>query len=289
MTSLTGMTGFARVSGASGPTHWTWEARSVNGKGLDIRLRLPNEFSAIEAPLKKMFSAMFARGNMQISLNFQDDPSSSAYDIDEVLFDRLKSFVQQRHGTVTDGDVLNVPGVVLPSVHARDEATQARLEASLLESARELANSLKTHRDAEGVALAPILTDALSTIEVLIRDAGALATAQPKATLQRTREKLAFLLGDDFPDDRIAQEAAIIAMKADICEELDRLKAHVEQANSLLSKGSPVGRKLDFLCQEFNRETNTLCSKSADIDLTRIGLELKSVIEKFREQAANVE
>lgn len=289
MSTLSGMTGFARVSGTHGATQWTWEARSVNGKGLDVRLRIPSDMSAIDGPVRKLFGARFKRGNIQISLNIQQGGSETKYSINEAWFEELAAFAKTRRRYPKTGHLFQVPGVVSETTASLSDEERAALETALVESAAELVAKLKTHRDEEGRALAPILSEALEHIESLTAKAGKLAALQPASIKDRLQSKLIELLPDNVPEERLAQEAAMLALKADVREEFDRLKAHCEQARTLLTGGSPVGRKLDFLCQEFNRETNTLCSKSSDIDLTQIGLDLKSVVEQFREQAANVE
>lgn len=289
MSALSGMTGFARENGESGGTTWTWEVRSVNGKSLDVRLRMPSEFSALDAPIRKVFASTFTRGNIQISLALQSGAGSESYLINDALLDDLMAAADKRREPVRLDQMLLVPGVVMPSIETRNEEAKAELETALSASARALASRLKSARDAEGAALAPLLSGAIDRIIELVDDAETIAATQVPNLRSALKSKLSDLLGQDLPEDRVAQEAALLALKADVREELDRLKAHCDQARAHLSKGSPIGRKLDFLCQEFNRETNTLCSKSADIDLTRIGLELKSVVEQFREQAANVE
>jgi len=182
-----------------------------------------------------------------------------------------------------------LPLFSLPSSKDLDDDLQKTLQAALLKNFISLTEKLKVARDQEGAALKPVLLDAVSKVEDHVAKAESFAAVMPEAIRGKVKKKLDELLNDDIPEDRLVQEATLIAIKADIRQELDRLAAHCVQARELLAKGSPVGRKLDFLAQEFNRETNTLCSKSSDIDLTQTGLALKSVIEQFREQAANVE
>jgi len=283
--SLSGMTGFARAAGEHDGTSWSWEARSVNGKSLDVRLRLPSDLSALDGAIRKRISQDFSRGNMQISLTLQRGDGGKAYRINEALLDKL-----ERKTSMADISVLlTVPGVVEEVPNNLSDEDKKSLENSLLESFDELCSKLKSARDNEGAALTPILIDNVSEIETHVKTASGLAALLPETLKQNFQEKLTALLGENLPEERLAQEAALLAMKADVREELDRLRAHCVQARALIAQGSPVGRKLDFLSQEFNRETNTLCSKSADIELTQTGLALKSVIEQFREQAANVE
>lgn len=289
MAQLSGMTGFARVQGSGSDEAWTWEARSVNGKGLDVRLRIPQEFSALEAPIRKVFEAVFSRGNIQLSLNMQPGHRVKSFKINEALIDELESFALDRGGVPELGQLLLVQGVVTEQSSDRSEEDKKGLEAEILSSAQALADALKQARDVEGAALAPLLSEAVTKIKTLCDQAKETAGAQPAALKEGLEGKLKLILESGIAQDRLAQEAALLALKADVTEELDRLSAHCEQAVDLLSEGSPIGRKLGFLSQEFNRETNTLCAKSSDIDLTRIGIELKSLVEQFREQAANVE
>ena len=285
MTSLSGMTGFARTAGTHEAISWSWEARSVNGKSLDIRLRLPSDLSELDGPVRKRAAQDFSRGNIQISLTLQRGDGGKAYRINEALLDKL-----ERKASMADISVLlTVPGVVEEVPNNLSDDDKKALNISLLKSFDDLCLKLKSARDDEGAALRPILLDNVVEIETHVETASGLAAVLPAALKQNLQDKLTTLLGEDLPKERLVQEAALLAIKADVREELDRLRAHCVQARELIAQGSPIGRKLGFLAQEFNRETNTLCSKSADIELTQTGLELKSVIEQFREQAANVE
>lgn len=285
MKPLSGMTGFARIAGWHEAISWSWEARSVNGKSLDIRLRLPTDLSALDGPVRKRAAQDFSRGNIQISLTLQRGDGGKAYRINEGLLDTL-----ERKTSMADISVLlTVPGVVEEVPNDLSEEDQKALHIKLLKSFDNLCESLKSARDDEGGALTPILLDNVTEIETHVKTASGLAAVLPETLKQNLQDKLTALLGDNLPEERLGQEAALLAIKADVREELDRLRAHCVQARALIDQGSPIGRKLGFLAQEFNRETNTLCSKSADIELTRTGLALKSLIEQFREQAANVE
>ena len=289
MKQLSGMTGFARTTGHFKDLHWVWEARSVNGKGLDMRLRVPSDFSGVEVPVRKAFSDTFKRGNLQISLTFQAAGSDMSFQINECLLTELNALANRQQQAVSLDQLLQVPGVVTETGKLVPDADRSELKATLVESGKVLAARLKAARDTEGAALAPLLSNAVEKSEELIKKAEGLAATHPKAIRDKLKAKLAELIGDNISGERLAQEASLLAIKADVREELDRLAAHCKQARKLLSQGSPIGRKLGFLVQEFNRETNTLCSKSSDINLTQVGLSLKSVIEQFREQAANVE
>lgn len=287
--TLSDMTGFARVSGQFEGHNWQWEARSVNGKSLDVRVRVPSEFSGLDGDVRKVFAKVFARGNLQVSLTLGTGANESRYSVNQVLFSQLSKFIKES-GTEPDvHQVLQIDGVVSERKTAMEEADKAALQATLLIGAEELAGALQSAREGEGRALAAVLSAAVEAIEGYTKAAAALADVQPETIMEGLKAAIAELKGQGLDEDRLAQEAAMLAVKADIREELDRLSAHCDQARELLAQGSPIGRKLGFLAQEFNREVNTLCSKSSSIDLTRIGLEMKSVIEQFREQAANVE
>ena len=284
---LSSMTGFARVTGSHDMMNWAWEARSVNGKTLDMRVRLPSELSMLDGPVRKKTSAVFTRGNIQISLNHQHGETDKSYRINTTLLAQL-----QKSGADNLSALMSVPGVVeeieILDILSEPSALE-NYEKALLESFDQIIEKLDMARRSEGEALVPLLSGAVDQIERFLTQARKTAKDLPQILHGRVVEKLSILKGEGFSPDRLGQEAAVFVMKADVREELDRLDAHCDQARTLLAKGSPVGRKLDFLSQEFNREVNTLCAKSADIELTRIGLELKSVIEQFREQAANVE
>lgn len=284
MAALSGMTGFARVSGTHEEISWSWEVRSVNGKSLDVRLRLPSDLSELDGPIRKRAAQDFSRGNMQISLNLQRGDGGKAYRINDTLLDKL-----EKKGAKDLSVLMTVPGIVEEVPNNLSDADKKALHIRLLSSFDDLCIQLKSARDDEGKALTPILLDNVAEIESHVATASNLAALLPATLKQSLQDKFEALLGENLPEDRLAQEAAVLAMKADVREELDRLRAHCVQARELMAQGSPIGRKLDFLSQEFNRETNTLCSKSADIELTQTGLALKSVIEQFREQAANVE
>lgn len=282
--ALTGMTGFARAAGSHEAISWSWEARSVNGKSLDVRLRLPSDLSDLDGPVRKRAAQKFSRGNIQISLTLQRGDGGKSYRINDALLAKL-----EEKGAGDLSVLMTVPGVVEEVPNNLSEADQKALTINLLSSFDELSEKLKMARDVEGRALCPILLDNVTEIEHHVKTASELAAVLPAALKQNLEVKLTALLGDNLPEERLAQEAALLAMKADVREELDRLRAHCVQARALIAQGSPIGRKLEFLSQEFNRETNTLCSKSSDIELTQTGLALKSVIEQLKEQVANVE
>ncbi len=291
MADLSGMTGFARVDGSHGDWRWVWEVRSVNGKGLEPRFRLPTGFDRLDIKARELTKARFNRGNIQASLSLKRDGAASGVAIDQ---ERLAALLKasQPHieaGSVSRpsfGDLLQIPGVLISEeVTAPDEA----LDRAILDALDAALAALETARREEGAALAPVLSGHIDEIARLTAEAGACSAVRIDSIRDRFRAKFAELIQGDLPEERLAQEAAALAVKMDIREELDRLNAHIGSARDLLAGGSPVGRKLDFLCQEFNREANTLCSKSSDSSLTQIGLDLKNTIDQFREQVQNVE
>lgn len=293
MAQLSGMTGFARAEGRHGAWGWTWEVRSVNGKGLDLRLRLPAGYDAIEGPMRDIARTAFTRGSIQIGLTIARDEAGGSAAIDET---RLRALIDASRPYVADGSVdkprfdglLAIKGV-LKAEDEIDEDEREGLEAALLKSFDTAISTLKSAREDEGRALSEILLTQVAEIETLAGDAAKTASARIETMRDRLAARIADLVSSDFPEERLAQEVAVLALKADVREELDRLGAHIATARDLIAAGSPAGRKLDFLSQEFNREANTLCSKSGDSDLTRIGLALKTVIDQFREQVQNVE
>lgn len=293
MARLSGMTGFARAGGQL--SHWTfdWEIKSVNGKGLEVRFRTPPGYDALEQAARERAKRTFSRGNIQASLTLNKDQSET-----EILIDtrRLEALIAVSRDYVAKGDVsppsfdglLAIKGVLKSEDEASEEDAEALHGAILVAFDAALA-ALHTARLEEGAAMAGMLSTVLDEIVALREQAASLAAARPEIIRDKFRARLQDFLEGDLPEERLAQEAAILAVKADIREELDRLTAHIDSARDLLALGSPVGRKLDFLSQEFNREVNTLCSKSGDSELTRTGLAMKAAVDQFREQIQNVE
>lgn len=295
--TLSSMTGFARAQGQLEDRIWTWEARSVNGRGLDIRCRLPYGLESLDAQVRAKIAKRFRRGNISVTLNVHRSGGSSAVRINMEVLDRILSLLPDVQARLPNPSppsahgVLGLRGVIETVDEELSEETRAALDAAVLDGMDRIVMDLAAMRDAEGEALTPVLTTHLGRIEELIGAAGNLAASQPEAVMARLREQVTALLSEvpALPEERLAQESALLAARADPREEIDRLQAHTEAARTLLSGSDPVGRRLDFLCQEFNREANTLCSKSADVELTRVGLELKATIEQFREQVQNIE
>jgi len=290
------MTGFARADGAGAVHRWTWEVRSVNGKGLDIRLRLPAGFEHLEVPARERIAATLARGNVQAALTTQSLPGATRIRINEdvlaevlAVMDRLGDRVNVQPPTL-DG-ILSVKGVVETVEAEEDEHVRANLGATMLADLDRALAQLIADRVREGGAILTVLKGRLDETERLVREVEASPARTPEKIRSRLAEQVAALL-DATPaldPDRLHQEAVLLATRADVREEIDRLEAHVAAARGLLDEGGPVGRRLDFLAQEFNREVNTLCSKSNDRAVTAIGLQLKAVVDQFREQIQNVE
>ena len=294
------MTGYARAQGTDGRRRWVWEARSVNGRNLEVRCRVPQGFDRLENPARAAVGAKLRRGNVALSLTLTSEAATKPLRINRDLLAELRILVEEvRKGTgatapTADG-LLRVRG----EIEEEDEGVEgeealAALDASIMRTLGEALQALANARAAEGKALAAVLDGHVEEIDGLCRRAAERAQAQIGMVRQRFESQLGELLArtPTLSEERFAQEVALLVGKADVREELDRLTAHIAQARSLLHEArpdNPVGRKFDFLCQEFNREANTLCSKSAEIELTRIGIDLKGAVERMREQVQNVE
>ncbi|MEC5290653.1 YicC/YloC family endoribonuclease [Aurantimonas sp. C2-6-R+9] len=294
--SVQSMTGFARHEGATDGVDFAWELRSVNGKGLDLRLRLPPGFEAIEADTRRLAAAWLTRGNIQASLQLRRDDELPVFTVNEAMLDQVLSLssrlVADGHaGPPSSDGILAIKGIV--EVAERTLAPEARemRQKGVAQGFLAAVEKLVAAREAEGLALSEILSLRLGEIAALIESAEDDPSRSPETIRQRLRGQIGELLDADerLDEGRLHQEAAILAARADIREEIDRLRAHVEAARALLATGGPIGRRLDFLSQEFNRESNTICSKSNSTLLTAIGLELKVVIDQFREQVQNIE
>lgn len=294
--SLHSMTGFARVQGAVASFRYAWELKSVNAKGLDLRLRAPPDFDSVEIKAREKIAARLARGSVIANLAARREDESQIARLNRPALDALLAALAERPppanvGPATLDGLLTVRGVVDIVEPELSEAERAELELQMLGSLDQALDALIASRKAEGEALAGVLRLRLDRISALAAQADAAPARQPEAIRARLKQQIARLLenADAFDPTRLHQEAALLAVRADIREELDRLKAHVESASKLLVSGGPVGRRLDFLAQELGRETNTLCAKSNDAGLTAIGLELKIEVEQLREQVQNIE
>jgi uncharacterized protein (TIGR00255 family) len=294
---LNSMTGFARSDGFDDTVSWVWEAKSVNGRGLDIRCRLPGGMDQIEVKARARVTTLFSRGSLNLNLQTQRKSGDVEYTVNRPLLEQLIDVAAEYTDTPgveaarIDG-LFSVRGVVEAREQDQEDKdiTEAR-HAKILTSLEDLLQSLITAREEEGTRIANVLSEQINEIESLTNAARASAATQPEALRARLKEQVAAILdaGLEADPDRIIQEAAVLAVKSDIREEIDRLDAHIAAARELLAEGGVIGRRLDFLAQEFNREANTLCSKASDNELTSIGLGLKTVIDRLREQVQNIE
>lgn len=295
--TVASMTGFARAEGQQDGCCGAWELKSVNARGLDVRCRMPPGFEVLEQPVRQRAAAALKRGNITATLSLtwmtgQQGVKINADVLEQVLalVPKIEARLSELRPPSADG-LLSLRGVIdvldpMPTGEAR-----AALEGALLAGFDQALRSLAEARRAEGARLEAVLREQLQRLAALVEQARELASVQPAAIFSRLREQLNALLGQSpaLTPERLAQEAALLATKADAREELDRLRAHRDAALALLDAGEPIGRQLDFLCQELNCEANTLCAKSSDIELTRIGLDLKLTIEQMREQVQNIE
>jgi uncharacterized protein (TIGR00255 family) len=293
---IASMTGFARAEGGADGVAWAWELRSVNGRGLELRFRLPPGLDALEPALREAAGKVLKRGNVSANLTVKrDDQPRLAPDpaaLEEVL--RLATELAARipgAPAPRAEALLALPGVLRPAAAAEDETIASARESACREGFAAALAALVAARHGEGARLALTLRRLLGEIATLRAAAGAEAADQPAAQRARMLESVQALLGQvpGLPEERIAQEVALLSSRSDVREELDRLDAHLHAADALLAEGAAIGRRFDFLVQEFNREANTLCSKSASVGLTATGLKLKAAIEQLREQVQNIE
>ncbi len=294
---LSSMTGFARASGEVEAFSWLWEVKSVNARGLDVRMRLPGGFELLEPEARKRVSAWLKRGSVQVFLQVRTEAGAQALGLNQALLERLVAEARRlsrRLGADSAGvepsALLAIRGVVEPA-QVDFAALAEEYAPMLLAGFEEALERLARARAEEGARLKEVIARQIDDIGALVKRARAHPALRPESIRARLREQVARLLeaAEQLDEQRLHQEAAILAVKADITEELDRLESHVAAARALLDASGPVGRKLEFLAQEFNREANTLCSKSVDAEITEIGVALKTVIDQFREQVANIE
>ena len=290
------MTGFARGTGQDGDFTWTWEAKSVNARGLDLRCRMPPGMDSLEPEVRRRLGDRFKRGNFNVALQVNRAARQTRIAINREALAQVVALAQELRDDLglepprVDG-LLNVRGVIEAIEVEEDEAERGRRETAILASLDETLDALAAARLEEGARLADVLAAQLDQIAVLTDAARASEANRPERRRERLAEQLAEVLESTpaLSEERLNQEVALLLVKADTREETDRLQAHVAAARELLENSGPTGRRLDFLCQEFNRESNTLCSKAAEVELTGIGLDLKAVIDQFREQVQNVE
>jgi uncharacterized protein (TIGR00255 family) len=294
---MASMTGFGRAQGEIEAISWIWELRSVNGRGLDVKLRLPSGLDGLEAGLKEQAAKILKRGNVSGTLSIKRE-AASGLTADLVALERVKELAIELADNIPGALppraelLLALPGV-MRNVSAQDDSDElkAALAASVQAGFAEALAGLVASRAAEGARLAGIVGAVIDEVAALKDAAAVEAATQPGLHMEKLKAQLAEILGSTpgLPEEKLAQEVALLATKSDVREELDRLAAHIASARELLTEAANVGRKLDFLMQEFNREVNTLCSKSASLPLTAIGLKLKAAVEQLREQVQNIE
>ncbi len=294
--TIASMTGFARRQGSIGDFLWAWELKCVNGRNLDVRCKLPGGYEPLDGFVRTASAERLKRGNLSINLIVDDKQAAPAFRVNEAALAQLGAVLESLKGKIDaapprlDG-LIGLRGVLeIEEQVVAPEILEQRLKAMQTDFVAALAD-LQRARLEEGAKLDAITRQHLAEIERLSKAAAGAAAAQPAALRARLAKQIAELLPPvvTLPEERLAQEVALLAAKADVREELDRLAAHVAAARGLLDQGGAIGRRLDFLCQEFNREANTLCSKADDLALTNIGIELKAAIEQLREQAQNIE
>jgi len=294
--TLKSMTGFARADGVHGDTDWSWEARSVNGRGLELRLRLPSGFEALEIRARGLAQEKLARGNCTLNLGIRREAGKTEIRLNEAVLAQARA-VAERAKALTDlktarlDTLLSMRGVVEAVEAEESEEAHAALYHALLAGLARVLDELVYARAAEGERLEAVISKQLATIAALVGRASDAAARQPEALGARLAEQIARLTeaSAGLDPERLHQEALLLVAKADIQEELDRLRAHLAAANELIESNQPVGRKIEFLAQELNREANTICSKASDIEISRTGIELKTVIDQLREQVQNIE
>lgn len=294
--TITSMTGFARDSGSLGDWSWQWELKSVNGKALDVRLRLPPGLDHLEIPVRQRLQKVMKRGNFQIGLTLANSSSRETVAVNQTLLGELTVIAQRLQKEIGAPPLqaealLGLRGVIEPVRSDVSEDEAAARDAALLAGFDRALSALAVARSEEGKRLHAVLTEQLQRVAALAAAARDNPARSTDAIRKRLREQVAKLMeaGSGLDEQRLHQEAILAATRSDIQEELDRLFSHVEAAGELLTSREPIGRKFDFLAQEFNREANTLCSKSIDRSLTAIGLDLKTVIDQMREQVQNIE
>jgi uncharacterized protein (TIGR00255 family) len=293
--ALSSMTGFARTSFEVDGAKFSWELKSVNARGLEIRLRLPTGLDHLEADIRTQIRDAIARGSCFFTLAREAESERASLVVNEAALAVVVEAAQrlaatQGVGMPTADGLLAIPGVLKDGSAALDGEAAERRDAAVLHGLGKGIETLKRTRLEEGARLAAVLGEQIAKIERLVGEAEVLSASAPEALKARIRDQVALLTADpsSLNPDRLHQEAVIAATRADVREELDRLRSHIASARGLIGSGDAVGRRLDFLSQEFNREANTLCSKAFDRKLTTIGMELKAVIDQFREQVQNL-
>ena len=291
------MTGFAQTEGENDHCSWIWDAKSVNAKGFDFRCRMPSMFAALEKQFRDRASQKLKRGAISFSLKIKWHAKEIKYRLNENAINELSDLMPEIQNyfkganPLSMAEILNTPGVLLTEETKLDDQQLSLISTFITDDFDAALQNLVIMREQEGAELYEITNNQLLDLEKLSKNAQNIASVQPDAIIGNLRQSIADLLSTEVAEfeGRVFQEAALLVIKADTTEELDRLFAHVKAARTLINNSGAVGRKLDFLCQELNREANTLCSKSTDLELTNCGIELKSTIEQFREQVQNIE
>ena len=294
--SLASMTGFARAQGVAATYAWAWEIKSVNGKGLDLRLRLPQGWDSVESAVRTAAAQRVTRGNVSATLDVRREGAVPTVRVNAPVLDAMLAAIREVSKRVeaeppTLDGILGLKGVIDIADAEENAEARAAAEVAVVKGFEQALASLVREREREGAALGRVLSGHMEAIARLAAAAESNPARQPEAIRARLAEQVKALLatGERLDPDRLHQEAVLLAAKADVREELDRLAAHIEAVRALLREGRSVGRRLDFLAQELNREANTLCSKANDVSLTAIGLGLKAAVDQFREQVQNLE
>jgi uncharacterized protein (TIGR00255 family) len=294
---VSSMTGFARIEGQTEGCAWSWELKSVNGKGRDLRCRIPGGVEHLEQIVRDRAAKKIQRGNVFLNLSFNYNQESTDYKVNYGQLEKFLNLLPDLTEKIPalsppsfDG-LLGLKGIIEISKEVISDDVQKTIDLEVLRGLDAALDAMVDSRNEEGAKLNLILSKQLNEMARLCEQAEQLAATQPSALKARLHKQVSELLEASvpLPEEQLAKETALLAAKADVREELDRLAAHVSSAQELLESGETVGRRLDFLCQEFNREANTLCSKSTNLELTRTGLELKALIDQFREQVQNIE
>ena len=293
---VSSMTGFARGTGQDGPVAWTWEAKSVNGRGLDVRCRLPAGMDALDPEIRRIAGELFARGSLTVSLQIEGGHGETRLNVNRAalgqIIDVCNELRREVDAAPTSLEALfAIRGVVELAEEEEAPEARSRRDAMIVDDLRKTLDALDTARRTEGARIASVLVDRLDEIADLTERAADSAALQPETLRARLAERVGELIDETpaLPEERLAQEVALLLVKSDGREEVDRMRAHVDAARELIEAGGAIGRRFDFLCQEFSREANTLCSKATDVALTRIGLDLKVVVDQLREQVQNLE
>jgi len=294
--TLESMTGFSSAQGEDADARWVWELKSVNGRGLEVRMRLPPGYEALEAQAKSLIAGLFQRGNISLHLNIRHAETAASLRIDEHVLEMVVAAAETLRDRIGGPPInaetlLGLRGVLITQEAIETPEVISERQALILTTLKTAADQLKVARGGEGAAMASVISDQVAQISELCQHIEDHPARSPDAIRAKLELAVARVLeaSDRFDADRLHQEAVLLATRADVEEEIQRLKAHVQAARDLCASGEALGRRLDFLSQEFNREANTICSKANDPELSALGLALKTVIERFREQVQNVE